>query len=1028
MVGLSTLLGGLRQRGASAIAILLVAVVASAAAAIGPIYYSAAQTSILRDSFASAPVIERGIEVTQHGLVAGQLAPLSKTVAGLISSGLPDPSIRSRVFATPIDAIESTAFFQDLNENPVLAWRTDVCAHLQIATGQCTLGTDDVVVSASLATRNGWKVGQRLVTPGWPTLTVTGIYAPPDFTADYWFGRGESYFPAEVQPVNAKARDNDPSDAMFTGRDTLDKAGADQQGTVVVDQLVNDSGVQGSDLPRLVSLVHSMTNELSQNPNQPAIATQLPAIVTSVDASQQSLSVPIFLITIQLLIQVWLLMFLVVRDAIDARGPEIALMRLRGRRGARLLGFALSEPLALLVVALPLGVLAAEFACSRFGHIQLRPGTPVGITGLAWAAAAAATLGGLLASVAGGWRTLRRSIVDQWEHTGRDAARRRWVLDAIVLTAAVAGLVELIVSGQVTSVKQGSLGLLVPGLFGLAIAVVGSRLLPAGCRALFGPTRRGGGLGPFLAVRHVARSSNGVRTTIVLAMAFALAFFAVAAWSIGRSNRAFVAEVGVGAPTVLSAVAPTGTDLGPIVDRIDPSGDRAAVVDRFVDEASSSGQVVLAVDPQRFAQVAAWRGDFTSQPLATLANQLAPSAAPSIPLVGDQFRIHLVVSNLSSDGVVLGAQLASPLADGPLNADLGALQNGTQTLTGQLAGCPCTLNNLAIAAAVAGTGGGFSGDITGSMTIEGIDEHGPSGWTALPARTLQAAQWRVDAGAPGLTQTADGLRWRFDFSNVTTGTLSVADRPDPLPAIVNRAATGTGDLQNLQINGLDDNALTVKAIAVASTLPGATGGAVIVDRAYAERAASNVLSGLVTQQVWVAAGSAGAIEAGLQQAGVRITQVQTAAQQTRLYNGEGPGLASLAFVADAVAALVLAGFGAVMGLVLAARRRRFEYAALQAAGASRRTLYVGLLLEQVTVLVFGAVAGIVAGVVAAVAAVRSIPEFVTAPALPLSYSLPGGTLLIWLGPAVLALVITAAVASRILLAGIGADQLREAQQ
>ncbi len=279
-----------------------------------------------------------------------------------------------------------------------------------------------------------------------------------------------------------------------------------------------------------------------------------------------------------------------------------------------------------------------------------------------------------------------------------------------------------------------------------------------------------------------------------------------------------------------------------------------------------------------------------------------------------------------------------------------------------------------------------------------------------------------------MKQTADGLQWPFSFAEVTTSALTVADRPDPLPAIVNPSAAGSGDLQQLQINGLDDNALTVKAIAVASTIPGATSGAVIVDRAYAERAANNVFSGLVTQQVWVADGAAATVEAGLRKAGIGITSVQTAAVQARMYDDDGPGLAALAFIADAVAAVVMAAAAAMIGLILAALRRRFEYAALQAAGAARRSLYFGLLLEQVAVLIFGALAGIVAGIAATVAAVRSVPEFVTPPDLPLSYSLPGVTLLAWLGPAVLVLVLIAAVASKVLLSGIGADQLREAQQ
>jgi len=42
------------------------------------------------------------------------------------------------------------------------------------------------------------------------------------------------------------------------------------------------------------------------------------------------------------------------------------------------------------------------------------------------------------------------------------------VLDAILLTGAVAGLIDLVVGGQITSARRSVLGLLVPGLVGLA--------------------------------------------------------------------------------------------------------------------------------------------------------------------------------------------------------------------------------------------------------------------------------------------------------------------------------------------------------------------------------------------------------------------------------------------------------------------------------------------------------------------------------------------------------------------------------
>ncbi len=150
---------------------------------------------------------------------------------------------------------------------------------------------------------------------------------------------------------------------------------------------------------------------------------------------------------------------------------------------------------------------------------------------------------------------------------------------------------------------------------------------------------------------------------------------------------------------------------------------------------------MLGVDPQRFAKVAAWRRNFAGPSLAQLAGELAPPSAPSISINGDQLRVRLDVSSLSTD-TLLSAQLAAPSADGQLSAQLGSIEPtaGPQTLTGELPACPCTLNSLQLAAAV---GGGLGGTITGAITIEGIDVHGPSGWTALPTQILQSSQWRL---------------------------------------------------------------------------------------------------------------------------------------------------------------------------------------------------------------------------------------------------------------------------------------------
>ena len=641
---MSALLRGLWHRGPISLVILIVALVASAAASVGPSYYASARTSIVRDGFATGSVLERGFEVSNQGGVTHALAPVRTFVDHTVEQQLPDPAARRRLFRAPVQAIEATAAFA--HTSAPLAWRSGVCAHLHMAAGRCDLGAGKVVVSTSAASRAGWRVGQRLHPVGWPAFTIAGVYAIPHYRRPYWFGRGHDYFPAEDDTAAPGGGSGDSAlDALFARRSTLDDAKGFPQGTVVVDQLLRPESLRASDVAALERLMPAL--EAGTPTMTLAVQTSIPTVLDQVRTSGRTLAVPIFLITVELLVLVWLLMFFVVGDAIAARGPDIALMKLRGRRGPRLLLFALGEPLVLLASALPLGVLLGAASCAGLNHALLRPGTPLHVPWLAWAAAAAATLGGLAAVLLAGRSTLRRPVVAQWEHASRDAGSRNWLADAVLVTAATAGVVELVVSGQVTSVHSGPLGLLVPGLVGLAVAVVASRVLPIAARALFRLTRRRGGLGAFLAVRQVARRRTGARTTIILGTAFALATFALGSWLVGNANRQLVAGVRVGAPTVLTVSAPSHADVAAVVDRLDPSGAHAAVVDNYLQVTTGFGQL-LAVDPQRFAHVATWSSDFAGRPLRELMHEVSPRAAAPIRLRGDRLRVRLALPSPSA--------------------------------------------------------------------------------------------------------------------------------------------------------------------------------------------------------------------------------------------------------------------------------------------------------------------------------------------------------------------------------------------
>ncbi len=183
---------------------------------------------------------------------------------------------------------------------------------------------------------------------------------------------------------------------------------------------------------------------------------------------------------------------------------------------------------------------------------------------------------------------------------------------------------------------------------------------------------------------------------------------------------------------------------------------------------------------------------------------------------------------------------------------------------------------------------------------------------------------------------------------------------------------------------------------------------------------------LVSQQVWTTKAAEHEIQAGLDKAGVKVVGVTGAGPANELLDRQGPALASVLFLADSVSAALLAATAAILGLVVAARRRRYEFAALESTGVTRRELYGALLTEQATVLIFGALAGVVAGLAAALLALKSVPQVVIPTTFPpLSYALDVPLLAASVVGAVVVLGVIAAVASRALLAGARPEQLRE---
>lgn len=1010
---LALVLRALWFRRGTSVAVLAVAALVIGGAATGPLFLRASAESVLHDTLAQAPLPAGRMVSDALGASLGD-RPLV-TLRWATARRLRSLPTLDRLLGSPVAALtlDTTVAPRGATPNGAqLAWREGACRHVHVVQGHCPRRAGEVMIGASSTAITGWRVGSALVVAGRPML-VSGTYRPLDPLGDYWAGR--PYFaPLSGSPATA------PVDDLFTVRATFGALPRTMGVGASLDRRILLDRVRLADLPvlRRQLKVYGAGGVLPGGLSE-ASQTGILSVLEQGRAIAGTLTAPVVVVEAQLLLLCWLVLFLVVANGAEARGPEIALAKLRGVPSTPTVAFGLLDSLLLVAVAVPVGLACAYGWVTGMGRLQLAPGTPVAMTVPAVEAALGAAAGAWVAAVLAGVRTLRRPVVEQWRRASRRARARPWLVDAVVVLAAIGALVALVRAGALGSTGAPSTWALVaPGFVVIALALVGSRVLPWLCRALFVPTRRRGWLGTFLAVRQIARRPSTLRLALVLAVGVGLVTFAVDAWAVGRANAHDRAWTEVGAAETLEVLPPPGQDIGTIVDRLDPTGHRAAAVSETTDYNDVPPIWLLAVQPHRFAHVAFWRPDF-GPPLSVLADRLDPAVAPPVALDGDTVAVHVRVLGLSARRPpVLVADIRQP-GGGLAPVTLGRLRPGRQLLTAALPCNRCSLDGLRLDR----PGEAFY-PIRLQLLVTAIDVHDNGGWHRARADLAGDGQWQaVSTGAAPPHPTSAGLKLSAHAGGTDTPTWRVADRPRRLPALVTGTAVAAGSHHG--IAGLDGDVLPIISISTGPALPGIGANEVILNRTFAQRAMQGESGAIET--VWLAPSAMATFPHRLEQAGVTIVSRSNAAHQTALYERQGPELALLLFLCGAALGAALAAGGCVLTSYLSGRRRTYEIAALLAQGVPRRTLFVALTLEQGLMLGFGIVVGAAAGILGAALALPTIPEFADNPTAPpmlygLHTSLVAGTLAATV--AVLAIVVAASSAG--LLRDSRFTQLREA--
>lgn len=993
-------LRGLRWRRGFAVAVLLVGTISAAVATLGPLYARAASESTLTDQLRSA---------TYHAglsFLAGSSEDYSKAIDSARTAVRDQARVRGygkpiAGAATSVTIAAPGAFHSTIG---TLATRDGVCAHIRMITGRCPQRAGEAIVPEETATagprwtvRKALKVHQLVDTPQGvvdgpviATVHVVGSYRPHDTEEAYWFG--QPYFNGRLGPEVTSAADVGAS-AVFVSESQFGGLPPELAVEVNVGLPIVPERVRLADVPalrRTVAAVERRFPRTTPQPGPPQMRTDLPAVLAAADRDKHAVETATLVVICELAALALLVLFQVVGRAVDARGDEIALAKLRGLPPARTVVFALGEALSLLLLAAPLGLAIGYGVTLLLAHSALVAGTPVVWTAATGWALAAAVAGSIVAAALGAFRTLTRPVLEQWRFTSppRRSTRLLLAFDVLVAVAAVVALVSLRHDGK----QPRSIYLLAPTLLVIAVALIGVRVLPRVAGLGLRRTRASRHLATFLALRQTVRRPGGMRLAALLAVAVGLATFALSGEAVARANRTARAQTELGAPVQLHVQFLPGHDPSTAVGTVDPHGRWAMAAALWFPEGAGTGGgptitgPVLAVDAPRLPAVGySVRGQLTPH---QLVDAITVKGAPPAVFKGRQLRVTMTGYSLTGPAPAIQLGVHQLHAQSTLYP-AGAFRVGRHDYTATV---PCS-------AGCAFTGVAFSpafdanAPMTATAEVQALAAAPAAGAAFTPVKSELDGlpDWRQEGIGFGtsvrLAATGAGVRATLHSEDRGTPILEYAESPNRVPVLVAPTAMSARSRPDGQIADFADNAAPYRARQLTEPLPVVLGDGALVNLDYLRSRVAG-FDREAQWSVWLGRRAPSDAVQRLERAGLIVQSRSTEAARADQLGRQGPALGLLLLLACAIAAAVLAVGGTAVALLADGRRRSFELAALRVVGVARRTLRRSAVAEQLLLLGAAVALGLPSGYVAARLVLPFVPEFSDATPVALRYSPP----------------------------------------
>jgi putative ABC transport system permease protein len=969
---LRLLLRALKWRSGAAGALLVVATVAVLAAAAGPVYLDTANDSVLHSVLRSNSEASNGIAVIpqyEQTSSATNVERAQEVLKAAHRFGI------YRWYQKGKMTLDEGVLYPNAN---YATYSTDLisdpgqCKVLHFVSGGCPTRVDQVAITERTAKAIDTHLGSSVALSaggGQLKMKVVGIVAVSSPSKPFWFG--DDYF--DFGPAIA-CRIGQRCLPLLDGLFTIRASVIGYASVEAIDQFpLRINTVHTTDTPALAASVNTFsayTNHVLGSP----VSTDLGSEISSASKESSLMQSIVIVVDLQLVLLALFVLFGLVARTAETREREVALAKLRGFRIQSVLVVGLLEPIAMLTLALPVGLLLA-FVAMRIAQPLLLPGGLVAPQPLVLWAAVVAYAGGIVATLFGARRILTRRLSEELRAVESKSSNvTRAAFDAAALALALAGIIELLTAGVLNGSQPNPVAAFAPGLVAVAVAVVGVRVLPLLCSVVLRRTRNSRWLATGLAVRQVVRRPTSLRQITVLAVATGLACFAVTGWAAAGVNRVTRADFVLGASRVLTVQVPAGVNLVNAVDRADPSGQYAMAV--MVSKIPS--QNLLAVQASRLRQVAYWPSNISSTTLSKLVKWLTPNQAPPLFFTGKEIRASVTMSGNPSPP----PDLVFNLVDSGGNqgvADFGYIREGTYTYTAQLpAACSGGCHVLQLQPLWYSRPTGPQQALY-TLSISGLETKGGGGhgWTQSTSRLADPGYWKTSGPISVVHDPAAPATLALRVTDQSSQSTSPYVVPGALPLILHGVVTNANSVSDsaaTSVEDFDGTSLTVNVPYQVVALPQLGAEGFLMDLTTATRAEISPPSETVSQ-VWLAPHTPPRVEGSLKSQGIKVDSVKTPATQINRMNHGGLALAYLFFLFAAGAAAVLAIGAAVFSVFMTSRRRAFELAVLRAIGVPNRTLLRSLLGEQLLVLGPGVILGILAGLLGALMALPSVPEF-----------------------------------------------------